>query len=40
MALNFLNLNEQKTEVTVFGPCDDYDLGPLENYKNNHLQEI
>lgn len=32
MALNFLNLNEQKTEVTVFGPCDHYDLGPLENY--------
>lgn len=22
MALNFLNINEEKTEVTGFGPCD------------------
>lgn len=33
MALNLLNLNEQKTEAIVFGPCDLYDFGPLGIYK-------
>lgn len=33
IALNLLNLNEQKTEAIVFGPCDLYDFGPLGIYK-------
>ena len=37
MALNFLNFNEKKTEVMVFGPsglCEPppFDLGPLADY--------
>lgn len=34
MDLNLFNLNGQKTEVTVFGPCHHYDFGPLKSYKN------
>lgn len=32
MALNVLSLNEQKTKIIVFGPCDHYDFGPLGIY--------
>lgn len=32
MAIHFLNFNEKKTEVMVFGPKDSRDLGSLALY--------
>lgn len=40
MALHFLNLNEQKTEVIVFGACDHLDLGHLEIYKKSSATNL
>ncbi len=45
MALNFLNFNEKKTEVMVFGPSSScpsspVDLGPLAVYAKSSVTNL